>query len=89
MTAPTPNTPPALPLAAAKPMTAADAAKRVKRPVIALVDAKDKDGNDIKVPKVVKHAPVTADEVLAFKDYGDYVNVVTKDGQKFTDRDDA
>jgi DNA-binding LytR/AlgR family response regulator len=74
---------------AVKAMTAADAAKRVRRPVIALVDEKDKDGNAIKVPKVVKHVPVATDEVLAFKDYGDYVNVVTKDGQKFTDGADA
>lgn len=58
-------------------MTAAEAAKRVKRPVV----EKQKDGE-----LVTKYVPVAASEVLAFKDYGTYVNVVTTDGQKFTDR---
>ena len=84
MTPSTPNPTTAPAPAPAKQMTAAEAAKRVKRPVTELVDGKDGE----KVPKV-KHVAVGVDEVLAFKDYGDYVNVVTKDGQKFTDRADA
>ncbi len=71
---------------AAKAMTAADAAKRVKRTVVTgYKDGKDDDGNKIKVP-VTEQVPVKADEVLDFKDYGTHVVVVTKDGQKFTDK---
>lgn len=55
----------------AKELTAADAAKLVKRPVA------DKDGK-------TKLVPVAADEVLSFKDYGTHVVVVTTDGQKFS-----
>ena len=58
-------------------MTAAEAAKLVKRPVT----EKTKDGE-----LVTKLVPVAASEVLAFKDYGTHVNVVTTDGQKFTNR---
>lgn len=55
-----------------KQLTAAEAAKRVKRVV-----ATDKDGNLIK-------AAVKADEVLAFRDCGTHVVVVTTDGQKLS-----
>lgn len=50
------------------PMTAAQAAKLVFRPPAEL------DGKPI---------PIKSDEVLAFRDYGDRVVVVTVDGQKF------
>lgn len=65
-------------------LTAAEAAKRVKRTVIELVDGKDADGKAVKVPKP-KDVAVSAAEVLSFRDYGDHVVVVTKDGQKLTD----
>ena len=68
---------------AAKQMTAAEAAKRVKRTVIEMVDGKE---GESKVPRTKKVAVETA-EVLSFKDYGTHVVVVTKDGQKLTDAD--
>lgn len=64
------------------PMTAADAAKLVKR-MVAKVDEKtgkvvlDKDNNPVAVPQSVK-----ADEVMSFADYGDRVVVVTTSGEK-------
>ncbi len=66
-----------------KQLTAADAAKRVKRTVIELVDGKGEDGKTVKVTKA-KEVAVAASEVLSFRDYGTDVVVVTKDGQKFT-----
>lgn len=75
------------PAAEAKQMTAAEAAKRVKRPVTVLVDDKDDAGKAIKVPKV-KRVAVDADEVLSFRDHGTHVVVVTKDGQKFSSADE-
>jgi DNA-binding LytR/AlgR family response regulator len=72
----------------AKEMTKADAAKRVRRPVIRAVTdkegnvKKDEHGNAVTRTELV---PVAADEVLAFKDHGTHVVVVTKDGQKFSD----
>lgn len=57
-----------------KELTAADAAKLVKRTVVTT-----KDGETTS-----KEVPVKADEVLDFKDYGSHVVVVTKDGQKLT-----
>lgn len=67
---------------AAKEMTAAEAAKLVSREV-PVID-KDTKKPVIKNGKVVtKFVPIKADEVFAFKDHGDYVNVVTVDGQKF------
>ncbi len=69
-----------------KEMTAAEAAKRVRRPVTSIVDGKDKEGTPAKVAKVT-YAPVEAKEVLSFKDYGTHVVVVTKDGQKFSSAD--
>ncbi|MGE0446079.1 MAG: hypothetical protein AB7P99_12700 [Vicinamibacterales bacterium] len=72
---------------AGKEMTAAAAAKRVKRSVF--VERKkvgqDKDGNDV-FEDVFKDVDVKADEVLSFKDYGTHVVVVTKDGKKFSDK---
>ncbi len=75
-----------------KTMTAADAAKRVKRTVVKAV--LDKDGKPLKDadgnPKfTTQKLSVAADEVLSFKDYGDYVVVVTIDGQKFSSADAA
>lgn len=60
---------------AAGKLTAADAAKRVKR----TVQVADEDG---KVS--TKDVAIKASEVLAFKDYGTHVVVVTTDGQKFS-----
>lgn len=71
------------PAAEAKQLTAAEAAKRVRRTVIEMVDGKDEAGKPVKVPKA-KDVAVQAAEVLSFKDYGSYVVVVTKDGQKLT-----
>lgn len=72
----TPNPPADKP---AKELTAAEAAKRVKRPIT--VTEKDKDGNDKTSTKLVA---VEAAEVLAFRDHGTHVVVVTRDGQKFS-----
>ena len=63
--------------------TFAEAAKRVQRKVVELVDGKGEEGKAAKVPRE-KRVAVKADEVLAFKDYGTHVVVVTKDGQKLT-----
>lgn len=71
---------------AAKQLTAAEAAKAVRRTVFETVDAKDKDGNVIKVQKP-KQVSVAAAEVLDFKDYGSHVVVVTRDGQKLSSLD--
>lgn len=62
--------------AEAKEMTAAGAAKLVKRTV--LVPAKGDE------PATTKEVAIKESEVLAFKDYGDSVGVVTTDGQKLT-----
>ena len=66
-----------------KELTFAEAAKRVQRKVVELVDGKGDDAKAAKVPRE-KRVAVKADEVLAFKDYGTHVVVVTKDGQKLT-----
>jgi len=58
-----------------EPMTIDQAAKRVKRLVPEL-------GKDNKPTGKTKEVPVTAKEVLSFKDYGYKVVVVTRDGQK-------
>lgn len=64
------------------PMTAADAAKLVKR-MVAKVDPKtgkvvlDGNNNPVAVEQAVK-----ADEVMSFADYGDRVVVVTTSGEK-------
>jgi len=60
-----------------KALTAADVAKRVKRTVV----AQDEDGKPVQ-----KQVAVAAKEVLAFRDYGTHVVVVTTDGQKLTDK---
>lgn len=60
-------------------MTVAEAAKLVKRTVFEPVE-----GRDGKPRQVEKKVAVAASEVLAFKDYGSHVVVVTKDGQKFS-----
>ncbi len=60
-------------------MTAAAAAKLVKRTVTAVVDGE----------AITTQVPVKAAEVLAFKDYGTHVVVVTTDGQKFSSADVA
>ena len=71
------------PAAETKKMTAAEAAKRVKRAVTELVEGKD----GAKVARAKKVA-VEASEVLSFRDYGTHVVVVTTDGQKLTDADE-
>jgi hypothetical protein len=85
----TPNTPPAAGEKPGKEMTAAEAAKRVKREVTNRVKTgkKDGDGNDVYEDKT-ELVDVKASEVLDFKDYGTHVVVVTKDGKKFTDKKD-
>jgi hypothetical protein len=77
MSANTPNPPVEKPKAE---MTAAQAAKLVKRPVLA--PAKN-PGEEPKLELV----SVAAAEVLAFRDYGTHVVVVTKDGKKFSSAD--
>lgn len=57
-------------------LTAADAAKLVFREVPKF----DKEGN----PAGTTQKSIGADEVFAWKDYGDHVVVVTVDGQKFS-----
>ena len=69
-----------------KEMTAAEAAKSVKRTVIEYEDRKDKDGKLIRTSKP-KQVAVEPSEVLSFKDYGTHVVVVTKDGQKLSSAD--
>ena len=64
-------------------LTFAEAAKRVQRKVVELVDGKGDDAKAAKVPRE-KRVAVKAEEILAFKDYGTHVVVVTKDGQKLT-----
>lgn len=58
-----------------KEMTAAEAAKLVFRELPAI-------GKDGRPNGETKREPVKAGEVLAFRDHGDHVVVVTKDGQK-------
>jgi hypothetical protein len=67
----------------AQQLTAAEAAKRVQRTVYEQVDTKA-NGKIVKAlrPKLVA---VQEAEVLAFRDYGTHVVVVTRDGQKLTD----
>lgn len=68
----------------AKEMTAAEAAKLVSREVPVIDDKTKKQVVNSKTGEpVFKRVPIKADEVFAFKDHGDYVNVVTVDGQKF------
>lgn len=59
----------------AEAMTAAQAAKQVKRVVIKL----DEDGKPAE-----KRVAVSANEVLSFRDYVTHVVVVTTDGQKLS-----
>ncbi len=66
-----------MPEATPKEMTATEAAKLVSREVPAV-------GKDGKPTGEMTKKPVRADEVLAFRDHGDHVVVVTKDGQKLT-----
>lgn len=67
-----------------KELTAAEAAKRVKRPVITTeVIGKDEQGQPI-TRQATKHVPVPVADVLSFKDYGTHVVVVTTDGQKLS-----
>ena len=63
-------------------MTATQAAKLVKRPVV--VPPKKEGGQP-----TVEMRPITAAEVLSFRDYGTHVVVVTKDGQKFSSADEG
>ncbi len=64
------------PVEAKKPMTAAEAAKLVKRPVPVLDQAGKPTGR-------TEERSVSEKEVFDFKDHGDVVVVVTVDGQKF------
>ncbi len=61
-------------------MTAAEAAKLVRRMVPKVVDGKivnDKEGNPVSVPQGIKE-----DEVMSFAEYDDKVVVVTTSGEK-------
>ncbi|WP_293222305.1 hypothetical protein [Ottowia sp.] len=71
-----------------KQMTAAEAAKRVKRTVTELVDGKDEDGEPVRTTRTKKVA-VAAEEVLAWRDYGTHVVVVTRDGRKLSSADES
>ena len=66
-----------------KQMTAAEAAKKVRRTVTDLVDGKD----GVKVARA-KSVAVDAAEVLSFRDHGTHVVVVTRDGQKLVSSDE-
>lgn len=66
-------------------LTAAAAAKRVKRVVTTTVV----DKNTKATTEVTKEVSVGESEVLSYRDYGTHVVVVTKDGQKLTDKADA
>lgn len=69
-----------------KKLTAADAAKAVRRPVIeAVLDKEGKPTGETRTKQVA----VKESEVLDFKDYGTHVVVVTTDGQKFSSADAA
>ncbi len=65
-----------------KTMDAAAAAKAVRRPVRSV--KKDDAGNEV---EKISFVAVKAGEVLAFRDYGTHVVVVTLDGQKFSSAD--
>lgn len=71
-----------------KPLSAAEAAKLVRRPVTEIVVGKGPDGRAAKVPRI-RQVAVKPDEVLSVKDYGTHVVVVTRDGQKFSSADAA
>lgn len=62
-----------------KELTAADVVKVVKRRTL----VEDKGAS-----RVVT-SPLKASEVLSFKDYGTHIVVVTIDGQKFSNADEA
>lgn len=85
-------TPPAATEKAPKEMTAAEAAKAVRRklvvraPVVEDGEQVIKDGKPA-FREQTKFVPIKADEVLSFKDYGSHVVVVTNDGKKFNSAD--
>ncbi len=77
-----------------KAITAADAARLVKRkiterkPVVKNGEqVRDKDGAAV-FEERTRQVPIAASEVLSFKDYGTHVVVVTKDGKKFSSADE-
>ncbi|MGJ7611829.1 MULTISPECIES: hypothetical protein [unclassified Variovorax] len=72
---------------AAKAMTAAEAASKVRRTVVEVVDGKDRSGNPTRAERKSK-VRVEASEVLAHADHGTHVVVVTKDGQKLSSAED-
>ena len=70
-----------------KQLTAAEAAKRVKRTTVEVVEVRGAGGKVTKEAKA-KRVPLEAGEVLSFRDYGTHVVVVTKDGQKLSSADE-
>lgn len=72
-----------------KKLTAAEAAKQVRRAIVVPEVDKDgkptvdKDGKPTGNTKT-KHVAVKPEEVLDFKDHGTHVVVVTTDGQKLS-----
>jgi hypothetical protein len=78
---------------AQKAMTAAEAARLVKRKLVERKpvmkggeQVRDKDGTP-QFEDVTREVAIGASEVLAYKDYGTHVVVVTKDGKKFSSAD--
>ncbi|MBX3588845.1 MAG: hypothetical protein KF796_19610 [Ramlibacter sp.] len=75
-------------------MTAADAAKLVKRTVHVREPKTNRDGSPVtdsagkpQFKEYDKFVAIEPNEVLSFRDYGTHVVVVTKDGQKFSSAD--
>ncbi|KLN57626.1 hypothetical protein [Variovorax paradoxus] len=71
----------------AKGITAAEAASRVRRIVVEVVEGKDRQGNPTKSEKI-REIRLDPADVLSYRDYGTHVVVVTVDGQKLTDAED-
>lgn len=79
--------PEAKPVEESRELTFAEAAKRVQRKVVELVEGKGEGGKPARQPRE-KRVAVKADEVLACRDYGTHVVVVTRDGQKLSSLDE-
>ncbi len=62
-------------------------AKLVKRTVVSTTKLAAKDGQPAREEIRTQRVPIKASEVVAHKDYGSYVVVVTRDGQKFDSRE--
>lgn len=76
-----PGNPPETEKGKSRELTFAEAAKRVQRTVVELVDGKGEDGMPAKQPRE-KHAAVQAGEVLVFKAYGGACRYLRADQQR-------